>query len=315
MSRDERRAKPVVFLAFANEQEGLRYLRNLPEESRQLQSILQQAEDQGLCKLVPKTNVTLPEIDEVFRRHGSRVALFHFAGHADADRLLLESASGATAAHAEGLAGYLGGQGGMKLVFLNGCSTRPQVAELLRKGIDVVLATARPIDDDAARAFAVNFYEHLVAGQTFRDAFERARDLAKAARGGRPRAFFRDLAAFDPEDVADDRGFPWDFQVRPGAERTERASLADLAGDPLFGLPALPPGGYLPPKPYPDPLQRFTAREAYVFFGRGQAIRELYDLVTSPVSRPVILYAGPTGRATASKFPGIRAVFDDNPEC
>ena len=300
MSRDERRAKPVVFLAFANEQEGRRYLRDLPEESRQLQSILQEAEDRGLCELVVRTNVSLPVIDEVFRRHGSRVALFHFAGHADADRLLLESASGATAAHAEGLAGYLGGQGGVKLVFLNGCSTRPQVAELLRKGIDVVLATARPIDDAAARAFAVDFYKQLVAGRTFRDAFEQARELAKTARGNDPRAFFRDLAAFGPEDVADDRGFPWDFQVRPGAERTGRTSLADLAGDPLLGLPALPPGGYLPPKPYPEPLQRFTAREAYVFFGRGQAIRELYDIVASPTSRPVILYAGPTGVGKSS---------------
>ena len=300
MSRDESRAKPVVFLAFANEQEGRRYLRELPEESRQLQSILHEAEDRGLCKLVVQTNATLDLIDEIFRRHGSRVAVFHFAGHANADRLLLESASGATAAHAEGLAGYLGGQGGVKLVFLNGCSTRPQVAELLRKGIDVVLATARPIDDAAARAFAVDFYKQLVAGRTFRDAFERARELAKTARGNHPRAFFRDLAAFGPEDVADERGFPWDFQVRPGAERTGRTSLADLAGDPLLGLPALPPGGYLPPKPYPEPLQRFTAREAYVFFGRGQAIRELYDLVTSPTSRPVILYTGPTGVGKSS---------------
>ena len=127
-----------------------------------------------------RTNVTQPDIDEVFRRHGPRVALFHFAGHADPERLMLESSNGASAAHAEGLAGYLGGQGGIKLVFLNGCSTRSQVAELLRRGIDVVLATARPIDDAAARAFAVDFYQQLVAGRTFRDAFEKARDLAKS---------------------------------------------------------------------------------------------------------------------------------------
>ena len=62
----------------------------------------------------------------------------------------------------------------------------------------------------------------------------------------------------------------------------------------------MPPGAYLPPKPYPDPLQRFTAREAAVFFGRGPAIRALYDLVTSPTSRPVILYAGPTGVGKSS---------------
>jgi len=300
MTRDEARTKPVVFLAFANEQEGRRYLRDLPEESRQLQSILQEAEDRELCELVVRTNATLDVIDEVFRRYGSRVAIFHFAGHANADRLLLESASSAAAAHAEGLAGFLGGQGGVKLVFLNGCSTRPQVAELLRKGIDVVLATARPIGDAAARAFAVDFYKQLVAGRTFRDAFEQARDLAKIQRGSSPGAFLRDVGAFGPEDVADQRGFPWDFQVRPGAERTERTSLADLAGDPLFGLPTLPAGGYLPPKPYPEPLQRFTAREAYVFFGRGRAIRELYDLVTSTASRPVILYSGPTGVGKSS---------------
>jgi hypothetical protein len=47
MNRDDTRAKPVIFLAFANEQEGHHYLRDLPEESRQLQSILQEAEDRG----------------------------------------------------------------------------------------------------------------------------------------------------------------------------------------------------------------------------------------------------------------------------
>ena len=56
----------------------------------------------------------------------------------------------------------------------------------------------------------------------------------------------------------------------------------------------------MPPKPYPEPLQRFTARDAAVFFGRGQAIRALYGLVTSNVSRPVILYAGPTGVGKSS---------------
>ena len=140
MSSDENRAKPVVFLAFANEQEGWRYLRNLPEESRQLQSILQGAKDRNLCELEVRTNVTLSEIDEVFRRHVSRVAIFHFGGHADAERLLMESAGGTKAAHAEGLAGYLGGQGGVKLVFLNGCSTRPQVTKLLDSFLNAVSA-------------------------------------------------------------------------------------------------------------------------------------------------------------------------------
>ena len=302
MSREESRAKPVVFLAFANEQEGQHYLRNLPEESRQLQSILQEAEDRGLCELVVRTNATLDLVDEVFRRHGSRVALFHFAGHADADRLLLESASGAMAAHAEGLAGYLGGQGGVKLVFLNGCSTRPQVAELLRKGIDVVVATARPIDDDSARKFAVDFYQQLVAGRTFRDAFEKARDLAKSARGGRPEAFLRDLGAVGPEDVADDRGFPWDFQVRLDAERTGDTTLIEMAGDPLLGLPALPKAIRWPDEPFRE-LKWFTRNEARIFFGRGREIRELFDKArrSGEAGEPdILLFCGQTGVGKSS---------------
>ena len=298
MNGNENRTKPVVFLAFANEQRGSAYLRELPEESRQLQSILQEAKDRNLCELEVRTNATLAEIDKVFRRYGSRVVIFHFGGHADADRLLV--VGGTMITHSKGLASYLGGQGGLKLVFLNGCSTRSQVTELLSKGIDVVLATARPIDDAAAREFAVDFYQQLVAGRDFRDSFERARDLAKAGRSGEPRGFFGDLTAFGPEDIADDLGFPWDLQVRPGAEQTQRMGLADLAGNPLLGLPTLPPGGYLPPKPYPDPLQPFTLREAYVFLGRSWEIRMLYNMVTSPVSRPVILYSGPTGVGKSS---------------
>jgi len=45
MNRDGNPTKPVVFLAFANEQDGRRYLRDLPKEYQQLQSIMQEAED------------------------------------------------------------------------------------------------------------------------------------------------------------------------------------------------------------------------------------------------------------------------------
>jgi hypothetical protein len=111
MSLGDRRMEPLVFLAFANEQGRSNCLRDLPEEVRVLKATLQEAEDPGLSKLVVRTNVTLDVIKGEFRRHGARVAIFHFGGHADTDRLLLEASSGAKATHAEGLAGYLGGQG------------------------------------------------------------------------------------------------------------------------------------------------------------------------------------------------------------
>ena len=292
--------KPVILLAFANDQEGHRYLRDLPEEQRLLRAIVQGAEDRGLCQLEVRPSATLEEIAEVFTRHGRRVAVFHYAGHAGPDGLLLESATGESRlAHAEGLGRFLGQQGGLQLAVLNGCSTRAQVANLLEAGVAAVVATARPIGDTVAREFAVTFYGQLAAGRTVRDAFENARERVKAGFGVNPRDLIAANAAFGAEDIADERGFPWDLRTRPGSERAGLLSLPELAGDPLFGLPELKPGQWLPPSPYRN-LQRFTRKEAAVFFGRGYAIRAMYDLVTSPSARPVILYSGPTGVGKSS---------------
>ena len=96
---------PVIVLAFANEQEGHRYLRDLPEELRQLQAILEAAEGKGLCNLVVRPNARLDQILETFTEHRDRVAIFHYGGHAGGDRLFLETTGTEGAvAHAEGLA-------------------------------------------------------------------------------------------------------------------------------------------------------------------------------------------------------------------
>ncbi len=292
--------KPVVFLAFANEQEGKRYLRELPGEARELRAALQKAEDRGLCELEIRTNVTLDEVVEVFNRHGRRVAIFHYAGHAGPDSLLLESSTGAArVAHAGGLARLLGLQGGLQLVFLNGCSTGPQVAALLAAGVDAVVGTARPIDDAIARAFAIAFYTQLEVGRTIRDAFTVAGAQVKADHGNAPRDFIVDETQFSTVDVADDLGFPWRLHVRDGAEAVEQESLPKLARKPLLGLPPLPPATWLPPSPYRH-LQRFTHEQAHVFFGRGQEIADLHGLVISPTTRRVILYSGATGVGKSS---------------
>jgi len=74
--------------------------------------------------------------------------------------------------------------------------------------------------------------------------------------------------------------------------------LPEAVGDPLFGLPA-PSVDWLPETPYRG-LQRFTRDESAVFFGRGRAIREIYNLVIDPGTRPVIVYYGPTGVGKSS---------------
>src|SRR5271166_3228083 len=156
---------PIIVLAFANEQEGHRYLRDLPEELRQLQAILEAAEGKGLCKLVVRPNARLDQILETFTEHRDRVAIFHYGGHAGGEGLFLESTGTEGAvAHAAGLAKFLGQRRNLQLVFLNGCSTRAQAAGLLDAGVAAVIATARAIEDAIALEFAAAFYSELASG-------------------------------------------------------------------------------------------------------------------------------------------------------
>jgi len=293
---------PIIVLAFANEQEGRRYLRDLPEELRRLQDILRDAERNGLCRLEVLSNATLDQIFEVFTRNRDQVTILHYAGHADSGRLLLESsAAGGAPAHAAGLATFLGQRGGLRLVFLNGCSTRAQIARLLEAGVAAVIATARAIDDGMARAFAVAFYTELASGAPLRAAYEAARGRVLAAHDTVPEAYYgqRDLGSTSDSaspDPTDDHGFPWEF--RPGDELVERWSLPDAAGNPEFGLPRLPERD-LPERPFRN-LSWFTAEHAEVFFGRGYQVRELYQQVTDPTGPPILLLYGASGVGKSS---------------
>ena len=88
---------PIIFLAFANDRDDrTRYLRNLAEEARRLREALAPAERAGLCQVVVRQNATVREIFDVFQdaQTRNRVAVFHYAGHADSYELLLTMGSG-----------------------------------------------------------------------------------------------------------------------------------------------------------------------------------------------------------------------------
>ncbi len=295
-------SRPIVFLAFADSRNDLS---SLQVEGWSLKDQFDELKQRGvIADVVVEERASLDRIYSVFLKYRDRVGLFHFGGHADGDHLLLQSAFEPRPAYAEGLATLLGQQRGLKLVFLNGCSTRPQVKRLLDTGVPAVIATARPIDDDVASEFAVAFYRALTTGYSSENrkvaggcslamAFAQAEGLVKAARGGTS----RDLVAAIPnhEDVIDDLGFPWGLQYRPGSEDVGRWNLFEDA--PLFGLPDLPADIVWPVEPYRN-LEYFQREHARIFFGRGRAIRELFNLLTlpaGPAESRLIFYYGQTG--------------------
>ncbi len=126
---------PVVVLAFANDYEDQStYLRKLRIESNNLFEIFDQAEAQGLCKLVHLPNATLELIINTFQdeRYRDRIALFHYGGHANSYELLLESQNEKSGTvYGKGLVHFLVRQKGLKFVFLNGCYSITHGKELI----------------------------------------------------------------------------------------------------------------------------------------------------------------------------------------
>ncbi len=288
-------AKPVIFLAFANDRaQSGGYLRNLGREADRLRGSLQAAAD--LCEVVERHSVTPEQILQVFQQYRERVAIFHYAGHAEDYTLLLEDHSGGRVlADGRGLAGFLQQQRGLQLVFLNACSTRVQADDLRAAGVPMVIATARAIDDELAASFATSFYQSLASGDTLTSAFAKAKAAAQFSHGDLSR-HVRPIQQPGQEHTA--QGLPWEMYTRPGATLAAEWSLPAAAGNPLWNLPPLPPLD-LPAKPFRD-LSWFRRADAPIFFGRGQQIRQLYTLVTDGQSDPLVLFYGQSGVGKSS---------------
>lgn len=167
--------KPVIFLAFANDKvDNANYLRNLADEKRSLEAIFQDRN----CELIIKTNASIEDIFDTFRRNKDKITIFHYGGHADGYQLLLEKQATHIEqneiAYGEGLVSFLGSQKNLQLAFFNGCSTRQFAENLVQMGVPAVLATDNSIADKVATELAIQFYTNLVSGfnlaQSFKDA-------------------------------------------------------------------------------------------------------------------------------------------------
>ena len=160
--------KPVIFLSFANDNDA--YLASLKAEEDYLYESLQDAHDAGYLEIYNRGRATIDDIFANFTRFRDRIVIFHYGGHASGTQLKLEDRD----ANSSGLAKLMGQQENLKLVFLNGCSTKGQVDELLNAGVKALIATSVPINDEKAVVFAKQFYESLADDATIEEAFNEA---------------------------------------------------------------------------------------------------------------------------------------------
>jgi WD40 repeat protein len=291
---------PVFVIAFANNAaEQDRHLPALDAEFARLQSVLGDGRADRRWELVssPKTSIkSFLDLlqDDAYQR---RIALLHFAGHANGEALLLEADDGtAEVATAAGLAEFLAQHEGLGFLFLNACSTVGQVQALLAAGVPAIVATEHDINDAVAAEFSSRFYQEFVNGQTLRKAFDAAAAAVKTNLTLKTAAQSRAIAGVGRKRDPDD--WPWKLHVREGNATADQWSLGLALDDPLWGVPDPEP------RPLPDApfrhLLPFGAAHAAIFFGRRRETRAVYDAIERGDARRVVLLHGVSGAGKSS---------------
>jgi len=194
---------PIALIVFSNDLDN--FLSNIERERKIIEEALEQYHDTNRLRIITRSSVTLPELFRLFRRYKGRIVLFHFAGHAGKEGLQLnDDALNAEMGRAEGLVGLFKQeveQGMLKFVFLNGCSTMPQVEGLQAAGVPSIIATHCPINDTKAVEFAREVYRSL-ANTEHPEPFENLTTIQKAFDNGLN--FLNGKEKFTPEKM--DRG-------------------------------------------------------------------------------------------------------------
>ena len=162
----------VIFLAFANS--ASTPLEFLTEEDKEIYDVSSERYAYGDYFLHRESFATPETINKFLDRYKDDLAVFHYAGHAGKDKLLVNDQN----IYSSGIAKQLkhcAEKGSLKLVILNGCSTAGQVKVLKENGIPAIVSTSAPINDKSALEFSKRLWQKLVKEEmTTEDAYSDA---------------------------------------------------------------------------------------------------------------------------------------------
>jgi hypothetical protein len=212
-------ALPVVFLAFSNDRDA--YLAMIDREDDNIFHALRQYDDALALQVRRAERTSIEKLFEQLDTYRDGIVIFHYGGHANGSALQLMADDGAAQmAYAGGLAGRLGAEKALQVVFLNGCATKGQVARMLASGVKAVIATSAPINDIKATEFAEQFYRALASQATLGGAFDSARDFIATKYGPDQAAgIVRDIGWSDETPAAPaDPGATWGLYVNAQAK-------------------------------------------------------------------------------------------------
>lgn len=182
LSTQQNTAANLLYFAYANSQdEPLEQL--TIEDEKVNANVASRANKDKHYTIQRDSNATIDGMVEVLTNYNEEICLFHYSGHAGKDKLLVEDRT----ANAIGITELLLECPNLKLVVLNGCSTKGQVEALLNeggeKGVPVVIATERAVDDVLATKFAIAFYKKFAINySTIEEAFNTAMAAVKIVK-------------------------------------------------------------------------------------------------------------------------------------
>lgn len=316
---------PIILLVFSNETEKQldggandRYLGELEKEKLAIKKVIEEANNKAIkngaggpiCQLeiLEGREANVQGIYDKFIVFEGRIAVFHFAGHADGYQLLLQSVEKdqPKIAHAGGLVAFFRQQASLKLLFLNGCETHQQAKEIYDAGIPAVIGTNSSIEDQLARKFAHQFYRSLAMGVSLVRSWEYALAFIRTETDASPDLNLEHgKRGIGIKLKGENKKYAWDLYTQ-----SFDWNLGSEAKNPIFGLP-VPIEKELPEAPFRY-LERYQEEHAEVFFGRGREIRRLFSLLISKQDAPLILFHGQSGVGKSSVleaglFPRLKA--------
>ena len=310
--------KPVILLSYANDPQNLsRHLPALEKEKDILEKIFGRYEKNNDIQIQPLYSSTPKNLVTNLNIHKDDLLIFHFSGHADGTLLELESGD----LTKENLANILAGEKRLKLVFLNACKTFDHVKLLHEKGVQAVIAASIPVDDHAAKDFAETFYEVFTAGNTLKEAFERAQ---AAIESGKPtnrihtRDVVKKMTFVDGKTqmlkdwglfVHDETILYWKLKDDIPQRSVYSHELPYASSDPSYFIGK---DGYFPQKPvYPHELS-FAPPLPSHFIGKEEQIKELNQFLTDSKQVVLVNGLGGVGKTTLAQayYHRFKADFD-----
>jgi hypothetical protein len=162
---------PIPILFLSADPTDLARLR-LGEEAREIHEKLQLARQRDRFELCQRTSVRPEDISQALL--DVQPAIVHFSGHGTpAGAICVEGRSGEALPIEAAALALLFEQfrEQVECVVLNACYSEAQ-ANAIVQHIDYVVGVSQEIDDKAAIAFAVGFYQALGAGRSIEDAYK-----------------------------------------------------------------------------------------------------------------------------------------------